>query len=84
MNHFSASSSGMQQFLAPDVFLTLAPNVQLLSLNTHNFLISEPIPLQPSAAKSKMIAVSCGKYGFPLFSNKKPSVLQYNPQIWVH
>ena len=42
-NPFNASSSGMQQFLAPAVFffLTQAPNIQSLSLNSHNFLISE-------------------------------------------
>ena len=42
-NPLSASSAaGMQQLLAPAVFLTLAPNIQSLSLNTRNFLISEP------------------------------------------
>ena len=35
----------MQQLLEPSVFLTLAPNVQSLSLNTRNFLISEPLLL---------------------------------------
>ena len=39
----SASSSGMQQFLATAVLPTLAPNVQSLSLNAHG---SEAILLQ--------------------------------------
>ena len=45
----SASRSGIQHFLAPAVFQTLAPNVQSLSLNARNFLISEPVLWQPFA-----------------------------------
>ena len=49
-NPFSASSSGMQQqqLLVPAVFLSLAPNVQSLSLNARNFLISQTVLSQCS------------------------------------
>ena len=45
LNPLRATSSGMQHFLAPAVFQTLAPNVQSLSLNALNYLISEPVIL---------------------------------------
>ena len=35
LNPLSASSSVMQQFLAPAVFLTLAPNVQQIAVFKH-------------------------------------------------
>ena len=44
INPSCASSSGLQQLLVPAaVFLTLAPNIQSLSLDACDFLISEPI-----------------------------------------
>ena len=45
MLSFNPFGSGMRQLLVPAVFLTLAPNVQSLTLNARNFLISEPILL---------------------------------------
>ena len=55
LNPFRTSGSGMQQLLAPassllffssSFFQTLAPNIQSLTLNTRNFLVSEPLLLQ--------------------------------------
>ena len=53
LDPFNASSSGMQQLLAPHIFLTMAP----LSLNARNFLISEPVLSQFVAEVIKMVQV---------------------------
>ena len=54
-NPLSASSPVIHQLLAPAVFLTLASDVQSLSLNARNFLIYELILSQCFAEKDKLI-----------------------------